>query len=123
MKEIQAEIIKKTLAIDFDGVIHKYSRSFQGLDNAYDPPMPGLKEALDSFKDRDFRLIIVSSRTVSVIEEWLKKYNLSHYFDEVTNIKQPARYYIDDHAVRFPKGEPNAWEKVINFIDNEEEEK
>ena len=120
MKEVKTEFKEKTLAIDFDGVIHQYSMGFQGLENAYDPPTPGTKEALDAFKEQGYRLIIVSSRTVSVIEEWLKKYNFSHYFDEVTNIKQPARYYIDDHAVRFPKGEVGAWEKIVNFINEKE---
>jgi len=120
MKEVETHFKEKTLAIDFDGVIHRYSKGFQGLHNAYDPPTSGTREALELFKKQGYRLIIVSSRTVSVIEEWLKKYEMSHYFEEVTNIKQPARYYIDDHAVRFPKGEEGAWEKIINFINEKE---
>ena len=123
MKEVKTEFKERTIAIDFDGVIHRYSKGFQGLENAYDPPTTGTKEALDTLKECGYRLIIVSSRTVSVIKDWLEKYNFSHYFDEVTNIKQPARYYIDDHAVRFPKGEVGAWGKIINFINEEEGEK
>ena len=120
MKEVKTEFKERTIAIDFDGVIHRYSKGFQGLENAYDPPTLGTREALDTFKERGYRLIIVSSRTVSVIKEWLEKYNFSHYFDEVTNIKQPARYYIDDHALRFPKGKTDAWKEILTFIEKEE---
>ncbi len=120
MEVVDTQVKEKTLAIDFDGVIHKYSRGFQGMDNAYDPPVHGTKKALDLLKSQGYRLIIVSSRTTSVIEEWLKKYNMLHYFEEVTNIKRPAQYYIDDNAVRFPKDEEGAWEKIIDFINKTE---
>jgi len=122
MKEVKTEFKEKTLAIDFDGVIHRYSKGFQGLDNAYDPPTEGTLEALDSFIRDGYRLIIVSSRPVPVIKEWLDKYNMAHYFDDVSNTKHPAKYYIDDHAVRFPKGKTGAWKEVLNFIQENEEE-
>ena len=121
MKEVSTNFKEKTIAVDFDGVIHKYSKGFQGLDNAYDPPMPGVFEGLDELKSMGYRLIIVSSRPVKPIKEWLKKYNMEHYFDDVTNIKHPARYYIDDHAVRFEKNDPNSWENIIKFIKYKEE--
>jgi phosphoglycolate phosphatase-like HAD superfamily hydrolase len=116
MKEVKTEFKEATIAIDFDGVIHKYSRGFQGLDNAYDEPMPGVKSALDQLKMKGYRLIILSSRPVPVIKEWLKKHNMVSYFDDVSNTKHPAKYYIDDHAIRFDKNDPNAWEKTIMFI-------
>tara|TARA_B100000085_G_C18443563_1_gene471816 strand:- start:260 stop:643 length:384 start_codon:yes stop_codon:yes gene_type:complete len=123
MKEVPTIFKDKTVAIDFDGVIHLYSKNFQGLDNAYDPPTPGTIEALDSLKNDGYRLIIVSSRPVPVIKQWLKKYKMSHYFDDVSNTKHPARYYIDDHAVRFPKGQDNAWKKTIELIKKLDDER
>jgi len=116
MKEVKLEFKEKTIAIDFDGVIHRYSKGFQGLQNTYDPPTEGTREALDFFKDAGYRLIIVSSRPVQPIKAWLHKHDMTHYFDDVSNIKHPARYYIDDHAIRFPKGEVNAWKKTIDLI-------
>ena len=50
MKEIKTEFKEATIAIDFDGVIHQYSKGFQGLDNAYDPPMPGAISSLQKLK-------------------------------------------------------------------------
>ena len=119
MKEVQPEFKQKTIAIDFDGVIHRYSKGYQGLYNAYDPPTEGTEAALKSLKRDGYRLIIVSSRPVEAIKPWLKKYGLDKYFDDVSNTKHPAKYYIDDHAVRFPKGEDRPWLDVLNFIDND----
>ena len=123
MKEVKTEFKEKTIAVDFDGVIHKYSKGFQGLHNAYDPPMPGVFDGLEELKKMGYRLIIVSSRPVEPIKEWLEKYNMSHYFDDISNTKHPARYYIDDHAVRFEKNDSNSWKNVVEFIKYKEEKK
>jgi|TARA_R110002020_G_scaffold101898_5_gene239659 predicted mannosyl-3-phosphoglycerate phosphatase (HAD superfamily) len=120
MKKVATQFKNNTIAVDFDGVIHQYSKGFQGLENVYDPPMPGAVESLQKLKDMGYRLIIVSSRTVEPILNWLDKYNLGHFFDDVTNIKHPAKYYIDDHGLRFEKKLSNAWENVIEFIEKEE---
>ena len=116
MKEVETSFKNNTIAIDFDGVIHKYSLGFQGLHNAYDPPTEGTREALESLKQAGYRLIIVSSRPVSAIEPWLEKYDMRKYFDDVSNTKHPAKYYIDDHAIRFEKGRKESWDFVLDFI-------
>ena len=87
--------------------------------NAYDDPMPGVNEALDRLKGEGYRLIIVSSRPVPIIREWLLKHNMSHYFDDVSNTKHPAKYYIDDHAIRFDKNDLSAWDKTLRFIEED----
>ena len=119
MKEVKTEFKEKTIAIDFDGVIHRYSKGFQGLYNAYDLPTEGTEDALKTLKAEGYRLIIVSSRPVEPIRKWLKEHQLDGYFDDVGNTKHPAKYYIDDHAVRFPKGERDPWSVVLTFIDND----
>ena len=119
MKEVATKFKEATIAIDFDGVIHKYSKGFQGLDNAYDEPMPGVLDSLIKLRDKGFRLIIISSRPVPIIKEWLLKYDMSHYFDDVSNTKHPAKYYIDDHAIRFDKNDLSAWDKTLRFIEED----
>jgi hypothetical protein len=116
MKEVDNQYKAATLAIDFDGVVHKYSKGFQGLQNAYDGPNKGTREALEELIERGFRLIIVSSRPVDVINKWLEKQDMAKYFEEVTNIKRPASFYIDDHALYFDKNLENPWQKVLDVV-------
>jgi len=106
-KELKTLDKRKTLAVDFDGVIHKYSKGFQGLENAYDPPMEGAQEVLQRLKDKGYVLKIMSSRPALVIEEWLEKYEMSHLFDEVSNSKFAATVYLDDRGFHFTN-----WESV-----------
>ena len=101
IKEISNLDKKKTIAIDFDGVIHKYSKGFRGLDNAYDPPMDGAVESIKQLYDEGYTLKILSSRPKEVIYPWLKKYGLSEYITEVSNHKFPATVYIDDRGFLF----------------------
>ena len=111
MKEISVELKKKTIAIDFDGVIHRYSKGWQGMGNAYDPPNPGAVAAIKELNQRGYRLVVFSSRNVDIIKEWLSKHDLSEYFDEITNTKIPARVYIDDRGYRF-----TSWEKTMEEL-------
>jgi hypothetical protein len=53
---------KLKIAIDFDGVIHGYSKGWNG-GAIYDPPVPGVKEALDALKAEGHYLMIFSTRT------------------------------------------------------------
>ena len=102
---------RQTMAIDFDGVIHKYSKGFQGTDNAYDPPNKGTKEALESFIEGGFQLKVMTSRPAWVVRKWLKEYELDHLIDEVTNHKIPATVYIDDRGFCFKN-----WNQCLNEI-------
>ena len=101
IKEIYNLDKKKTISIDFDGVIHKYSKGFRGLDDAYDPPMDGAVEGIKELYDEGYTLKILSSRPKEVIYPWLKKYGLSEYITEVSNHKFPATVYIDDRGFLF----------------------
>ena len=106
-KELKTLDKRKTLAVDFDGVIHRYSKGFQGLENAYDPPMDGAQETLQRLKDKGYMLKIMSSRPALVIEEWLDKYDMTDLFDEVSNRKFAATVYLDDRGFHFTD-----WESV-----------
>lgn len=111
MQEISVELKKRTIAIDFDGVIHRYSKGWKGMDNAYDPPSDGAIEAIKRLKSQGYHLVVFSSRQTDVIKKWLEKYELSEYFDDVTNTKVPAKVYIDDRGYRF-----TSWEKTIEDL-------
>ena len=119
--KIQHERNTKQLAIDFDGVIHKSSKSFHD-GTIYDDPIDGVEEALKQLS-KDYILIIytckanperplISGKTgIELIWEWLKKYNLSQYISDIVYGKPNAKYYIDDKAIRFLN-----WEMVMGVI-------
>lgn len=111
-KEIENAVSKKreTIAIDFDGVIHSYKQRWTG-DVPEDPPMEGVEEALKSLKEKGWRLVILSTRKVPYIKDWLVKYNLDQYIDDITNQKIPAKIYIDDRGYRFKD-----WDSTIEFL-------
>ena len=119
--KIQHERNTKQLAIDFDGVIHKSSKSFHD-GTIYDDPVDGVEEALKRLS-KDYILIIytckanperplVNGKTgIELIWEWLKKYGFDEYIEDITYTKPNAKYYIDDKAVRFTN-----WNQVIGEI-------
>ena len=101
-----------TLAIDFDGVIHSYEQGWTG-DEPLDPPMDGVEDALKNLKEEGWILIIHSTRDPEKINDWLEKYELSKYFDGITNTKIAAKHYIDDRGYRFQN-----WDDTIEFVKN-----
>ena len=117
----QHERNTKQLAIDFDGVIHKSSKSFYD-GTIYDDPVDGVEEALKQLS-RDYILIIytckanperplINSKTgTELIWDWLRKYELDSYIDDIVYGKPNAKYYIDDKAIKFIN-----WNQVIGEI-------
>ncbi len=106
---------RKTISFDFDGVIHRYSKRFQGLENAYDPPMTGAPEALKQLHSDGYIIKILSSRPAHVIRQWLIKYDLDQYITEVSNFKVPATIDVDDRAMFFDAKKPN-FKSIIKQI-------
>ncbi len=109
---------KNRVMIDFDGVIHAYSKGWQD-GSIYDKPIDGCKEALDNLKSLGYHICIFTARLINdseaerYIETWLHKYNIP--FDEITSIKLPALLYIDDRGYRF-SGNWNQQITTINRI-------
>ena len=103
----------ETVAVDFDGVIHRYSRGWQD-GTIYDGTMPGAIEGLKRLQRR-YAVFVFTSREVEQVVPWLETFGLDAAADGppypqfwnhqdqilVTNRKLPAVAYIDDRAVRF----------------------
>ena len=119
--KVQHERNTKQIAIDFDGVIHKSSKSFHD-GTIYDDPIDGVEEGL-KYLSKSYRLVIytckanpdrplVNGKTgIELIWEWLQKYNLDKYIEDITFTKPNAKYYIDDKAVRFIN-----WDIIMGVI-------
>ena len=84
--------------VDFDGVIHRYSKGWSD-GTAYDPPMPGALGGLKELERRGFEVVVFSTRAADQIEAWLTFNGFPAY--RVTNVKEPAQFMLDDRAVHF----------------------
>lgn len=108
---------KKTVVFDFDGVIHKYSKGWQGITNIYDEPVDGIKQVIEKLM-KEYEVVIVSTRCAEIdglkaVREWLQKYNI-----KVTAIKKekpPAICYIDDRAIAFNGNVNGLYQKIVSF--------
>jgi len=118
---------KPVIAIDFDGVIHKYSKGY-GDGSLYDKPMEGVSEALKQLS-KQYDIVIFTTRENTGIPPemgiekdentvwgWLIKNKLDNYIYDITN-KKPveAKLFIDDRALEF-KNWNDALDKVEDKI-------
>jgi hypothetical protein len=106
----------KTIVIDFDGVIHRYSLGWRD-GTIYDAPVEGALEGLMNLIRADYAVVICSTREAPQIVSWLNA--LGHpglvaremradqkFWDVrgvvgVTNRKVAGIAYIDDRGIRF----------------------
>lgn len=99
---------KKTLSIDFDGVIHSYVSGWQGATAIPDAPVPGAFEFLAAAVER-FEVVVFSTRAedneaVIAMNDWFTAHGLPDRVLEqifITNEKPKAVLYIDDRGFRF----------------------
>lgn len=101
--------MRRTIAIDFDGTIHKYSKGF--FDGTiYDDPVDGAFEAIANFMQLGYKVVVFTAREDSSLPDviswcfkWFNEYGIIPTEDNfsVTNKKPMAAVYIDDRAVRF----------------------
>lgn len=106
-----------TVAVDFDGVIHLYSKGWHD-GTIYDDPVPGALDGIRKIMSRDGMnqaVFIFTCRDIVQVAEWLStKIRVPIVVDDglhrfwgdrgsilVTNRKLPAMAYLDDRAVVF----------------------
>lgn len=111
---------KPILCIDFDGVIHGYSKGWQ-TGEIYDDVVEGFFEWAEAAKEH-FELVIYSSRSsrpsgLYDMQDWLliqlekagiEEKRLALYDFEFAEEKPPAFLTIDDRAIQF-RGDWKAW--------------
>lgn len=120
MKEQQHQKHPKTIAVDFDGVIHSYHEGWKD-GTIYGHVIPGCVETLQQLLDHGFEVVIYSTRTdskevngvlqsgqLAEMYRWLKLNNVPftriHY-----GVGKPLSVaFIDDNAIRF-----TAWDTVV----------
>lgn len=119
----------KTIAVDFDGVIHAYSRGWQD-GSIYDEPIPGAFEALADLS-RHAAIFVHTTRDAHQVVGWLARHGVlactedqarggddwaGEFWNDqsrllVTSRKLPAVAYLDDRAVRF-----HSWPRALEDL-------
>lgn len=115
----------RTIAIDFDGVIHRYSKGYHD-GSCYDEPMEGVEDAL-RYLLRDYAVFVLSTRDPHDIQKWFEQHLPQFetrlipkagtiFWDKqgiigITNRKLPAVAYIDDRGIRFTN-----WRDIKNYF-------
>ena len=110
------------IAIDFDGVIHDFSKGWHD-GTCYGEPLPGSIDAIKNLS-KNYNIIILTAKAkknrplvngktgIQLVEEWLIKYGLMDYINEITSEKPRAKIYIDDNGYRF-----ETWDKTLSDIE------
>lgn len=99
---------KKTIVIDFDGVLHAYTSGWKGATSIPDPPVPQAFSFLAAAVER-FDVAILSARSreaggIDAMKTWLTQYGLPEETLrklKFPRTKPPAHVYIDDRGWRF----------------------
>jgi hypothetical protein len=113
----------QVIAIDFDGVIHSFELGFHD-GTIYGTPIPGSIEAIKKISKK-YKIVIYTAKAkkdrplingktgIELVWEWLKKYDIDQYIQEITAEKPRAICYIDDKAIRFID-----WNQTLNDLLN-----
>lgn len=111
-----------TIAVDFDGVIHRYSKGW-GNGEIYDTPVEGVRETLKILRQNGHKIYIFSVRTNTIfhkkdkanqeqmMKDWLLKHEIE--YDKIWTFGKPmADLFIDDRSIQF-KGN---WQETLQDI-------
>ena len=111
----------KTIAIDFDGVIHSFEFGFHD-GTIYGTPLPGSLESIKKIAEK-YKIVIYTAKAkkdrplingktgTELVWEWLKKYKIDTLITDVTAEKPRAVCYIDDKAIQFIN-----WDQALNDL-------
>ena len=101
-------MIKKTICVDFDGVLNEYDGYEEG---DLGEPLTGSKEFIKELRKK-YKVVILTSRPKEQVICWLNNNGFPSM--KVTNRKVPAVAYIDDRAIQFNGN----YKKVISRLKN-----
>lgn len=106
------------ICVDFDGTIAQYD-GWKGV-GVFGDPLPGVANAMIDLRSRGYQICVFTTRgEVDAIKEYLERHcilydyiNDAPVMDGQNPGKPPAKYFIDDRAVRFE----GSWTRVMRQI-------
>lgn len=113
------DTLARTVAIDFDGVLHPYTDGWTGSTPADERPTPGAREFINKLRGEGYRIVVFSTRCdhaegLAGVKSWLRRNEMDGLIDDVTCQKPAAVAYVDDRAVRFKPS--SGWGPCLDAI-------
>lgn len=102
-------MIKKTICVDFDGVLNEYNGYEEGN---LGEPLSASKEFIRQLRKK-YKVVILTSRPKEQVIDWLNNNGFPSM--EVTDRKIPAVAYIDDRAIQFNGSYIQTIYEAVNF--------
>ncbi|MFA5436467.1 MAG: hypothetical protein WC372_10565 [Candidatus Neomarinimicrobiota bacterium] len=95
---------KKSIAIDFDGVLHAYTSPWTKASEVRDGPTPGALEAVKEYIMAGYNVVVYSARANDpdgevAMHQWLQKHGFPVL--HIATEKPHAELYIDDRGFQF----------------------
>jgi hypothetical protein len=121
------ERMSKTVAVDWDGTLHPYTKGWTGSEPDDEPPIPGAEDFLVGLVEAGYTVVIFSARAdhldgaqgiIRYLHKWMPRAfgALRGQGDiHVTHIKVPAIAYVDDRGVTF-RGDYDATRAAIDEL-------
>ena len=113
---------RRTICLDFDGVLHSYKSGWKGADTVSDEPVPGSQNAVRELIEMGYDVAVFSSRSMSregrlAMIHWLEESGFPAFSDSfyVSEAKPAALLYVDDRGYRFD----GSWHDLLYSIENE----
>lgn len=117
--------MSKTVAVDFDGVIHAYSKGWHD-GTIYDGPMPDAARGMQTLIDCGYDVVIYSTRChdrvvdgeicknqVDEMRRWLTRHKVPYSRISTEPGKPLCVAFIDDRAIKF-----QAWSVALRDLDD-----
>lgn len=121
--------MKGTIAVDFDGVIHRYSRGWAD-GSIYDDPIPGVAGVLQSFLDAGYEVVVFTTRAhgrtinrefqrgqYDEVVAYLQQHKIPHTRVHRDVGKPLCKLLIDDNALRFEGNWADTYREAIRLLE------
>lgn len=116
---------KKTICIDFDGVLADYSKGYQGLD-VFGNMLPNADIGTKVLKEKGWTIIVYTTRPATdALKKWLDDNKISYDYinenpdqpkDSKEGCKLIADIYLDDRGMRFDKWNEWLLREIAEFV-------
>ena len=101
------------VCVDLNGVLDSYT-GWKDPDH-FDPPRAGAADFLRALVDRNFAVVVFTTRHPTQVRRWLREHALLPYVSAVTRRKPPAHVFVDDRAVCFTGDFGDALRRISDF--------